>query len=104
MKKLILALSIIALSSCDVLFPTYTFKVVGSGQMNITFLDDGGLNSWSGSSQEFKREMGVDEVWAMSAQSKNGTGCKVEAYFGSELIKQANANGYGVASISGINE
>ena len=103
MKKLIIALSILALTSCDALFPSYTFKVIGSGQISISYLDDGGQSSWSGSAQSFKREMKTDEVYVLSAQSMSGTGCTVEAYIGNELIKRANATGYGVASISGSN-
>lgn len=100
-KKMILFAAVLLLSSCEVLFPTMTFKVIGSGSFSISYLDNGGSSSFSGGAQTFKREMVTDEVWVLSAQSNNGTGVRVEAYIGNELIKSQTATGYGVASISG---
>lgn len=102
MKKTILSIVVVfLLSSCEVFNPTMKFKVSGSGQISITYSDSGGTNQWSGSAQTFEREMLTDEFFYLSAQSNSGLGCKVEAYIGNELIKQAGASGYGVASISG---
>ena len=101
MKQLIIIAALFLLSSCEVFSPQMTFKVIGSGTFSISFLDNGGSSTFNGSAQTFKREMTTDEIWVLSAQSNNGTGVKVEAYIGSELIKSQSASGYGVASISG---
>ena len=101
MKQLIIIAALFILSSCEVFFPTMTFKVIGSGQFSIVYIDNGGSSTFTGGAQTFKREMSTDEVWVLSAQSLNGTGVRVEAYIGNELIKSQSAAGYGVASISG---
>lgn len=100
-KKMILFATVLIFSSCEVFFPTMTFKVIGSGTFTISYIDNGGSSTFTGGAQTFKREMVTDEIWVLSAQSLNGTGVLVEAYIGNELIKSQSATGYGVASISG---
>lgn len=101
MKQIIIIAVLFLLSSCEVFNPTMTFKIIGSGTFSIAFSDDGGSSSFNGSAQNFTREMSTDEFWALSAQSNNGTGVKVEAYVGTELVKTQSASGYGIASIYG---
>lgn len=101
MKQFLFIAALFMLSSCEVLFPTYTFKVIGVGSFTIGFVDNGGSSVFNGSAQTFKREMSDGETWVLSAQSNSGSGVRVEAYIGNELIKSQSATGYGVASISG---
>lgn len=102
MKKTILFLAIAAvLSSCEVFNNTMRFKVIGSGTFTIGYSDNGGSTTFYSSEKEFTREMQTDELWVLTAQSNSGTGVRVEAYIGKELVKSNSASGYGVASISG---
>ena len=102
MKKTIAILAaVVLLSSCEMISPKMKFKVIGSGSMLITYSDDGGMTQYDGGSREFEREMSDGEFYYLSAQSNSGSGCKVEAYIGNELVKQSSSSGYGVASISG---
>lgn len=98
MRNLIIISALFLLSSCDTFFSSLTFKVIGSGTFNVGLSENGTYSSSTMSAKEFK--VNDSGVVILSAQSNSGTGVRVEAYIGKELIKSASASGYGVASIT----
>lgn len=101
MKHLIIIAALFVLSSCEVLFPPITFKIIGSGSFSVGYTDSQISKVWQTGATTFDVEMLTNETWVLSASSINGTGVTVEAYQGTELIRKQSVNGYGIASISG---
>jgi hypothetical protein len=98
MKKLMLLAVIVLFTSCDAIFAPITFKLIGSGTMSVGLSEDGTYSSSNMTAQSF--DVNSSGTVILTAQSNDGTGCKIEAYIGKELIKQASASGYGVASVT----
>jgi hypothetical protein len=98
MKKLLIALVALLLVSCEDYKPTFSqtvnFSVIGDGMYNNNY----SVNETT--AYQWTRTFSSGESYYVSAQSKNGTGCKIQAFINGQLFKESSSNGYGVASIS----
>ncbi len=96
-KIFLIALVAVFFSSCDSMFGSYKMELVGSGTFLVSVANDNGQTTQNYNAGTY--DIGENENWSVSAQSNNGSGVTVKMFIGSELIKSASANGYGVVSI-----
>jgi hypothetical protein len=104
MKKLLIALITLILVSCEDYKPTFSqtvnFSVIGDGMLSVTQMYNNNYSVNETTAYQWTRTFSSGESYYVSAQSKNGTGCKIQAFVNGQLFKESSSNGYGVASIS----